>query len=242
MQQTENTAIVVHAVNYREADRMLTLFSPVHGRIDAIARGCKRPKSPLLNASEIFALGDYELYEKSGRHTIVSASLIETFFPLREDYERLVCGTYLLGLCSAVIQPNQHAENLFSLLLHTLSRLTFSDQEWRPLLCGFLIHFTADQGIQPRLHHCVLCGRPVPADENAFFGVHDGGVVCRTCHRQGDMPLAAAQRAFLSSALRSGSASWVNSPEKYAPLRVMRRYVESQLGSRLNPGLMLPDD
>ena len=80
MKQTENTVIVLHTANYREADRMLTLFSPVRGRMEAIARGCRRPKSPLLNAAEIFALGDYELFEKNGRYTVVSASLIETFY------------------------------------------------------------------------------------------------------------------------------------------------------------------
>ena len=58
MKQTENTVIVLHTANYREADRMLTLFSPVRGRMEAIARGCRRPKSPLLNAAETFALGE----------------------------------------------------------------------------------------------------------------------------------------------------------------------------------------
>ena len=242
MQQTEKTAIVIHTANYREADRMLTLFSPTLGRVDAIARGCRRPKSPLLNAAELFALGDFQLYEKNGRNTVVSASLIETFFPLREDYDRLVCGTYLLGLCQAVIQPGQKAENLFSLLLHTLSRLAFTDQAWRPLLCGFLMHFASDQGIQPRLAHCLMCGRRIPWEENAFFNLRDGGTVCRDCHRPGDLPLAAPQRLFLAGALREGSAAWVDRPDRYAPLKLMRQFVEGQLGSRLRTGLVLPDD
>lgn len=37
------------------------------------------------------------------------------------------------------------------LLLHTLSRLTFSDQEWKPLLAGFLLHYAAVIGFKPRL-------------------------------------------------------------------------------------------
>ncbi len=242
MQQTENTAIVLHTSNYREADKMLTLFSPARGRIDAVARGCRRPKSPLLNSAQLFALGDYELYEKNGRYTVVSASMIETFFPLREDYDRLVVGTYLLGLCAAVIQPAQPAQNLFMLLLHTLSRLTFTDQEWRPLLAGFLMHFTADQGVKPRISHCVRCGQMVPIGENAFFDLREGGTVCRACHLQGDAAVSAAQRLWMRDALLSGSAGWVNTPEKHAPFGLLRRYAEQQLGSRLKSGLSLPDD
>ena len=52
MNQTSNTAIVLRYANYRENDRMLTLFSPTRGLVEAVARGCRRPKSKLLSASE----------------------------------------------------------------------------------------------------------------------------------------------------------------------------------------------
>ena len=38
MIQTENTAIVLRRVNYRDNDRMVTLLSPSRGRIDAMIR------------------------------------------------------------------------------------------------------------------------------------------------------------------------------------------------------------
>ena len=79
MRQTERTAIVLRYANYRDNDRMLTLFSPTQGRIEALARGCRKPRSPILNASEMFALGDFELYQKGAHLTVISANLIETF-------------------------------------------------------------------------------------------------------------------------------------------------------------------
>ena len=38
MRQTERTAIVLRYANYRDNDRMLTLFSPTQGRIEALSR------------------------------------------------------------------------------------------------------------------------------------------------------------------------------------------------------------
>ncbi len=70
----------------------------------------------------------------------------------------------------------------------------------------------------------------------------EGGVVCRSCRMEEDVPVSAAQRLFLEEALQEGSASWVNSPERHAPFGMMRKYVETQLGSRLKSGLMLPDE
>ena len=52
MTETENTAIVLHYTNYKDSDRMITLFSPQKGRLEANCRGCRKPKSPLLNAAD----------------------------------------------------------------------------------------------------------------------------------------------------------------------------------------------
>ena len=136
MIQTENTAIVLRRVNYRDNDRMVTLLSPSRGRIDAIIRNCRKPKSHNLNAAELFALGDYMVIETGGHMTVTSVRLIETFYPLRSDYTRLTCGAWLLNLAEAVAEPEQEQRELFMLLLHTLSRLAFSDQPWKPLLSG----------------------------------------------------------------------------------------------------------
>ena len=113
MIQTENTAIVLRYVNYRDNDRMVTLLSPSRGRIDAVIRNCRKPKSHNLNAGELFALGDYMLIETGGRMTVTSVHLIETFYPLRTDYDRLTCGIYLLNLAEAVIEPEQEQRELF---------------------------------------------------------------------------------------------------------------------------------
>ena len=167
MIQTENTAIVLRRVNYRDNDRMVTLLSPSRGRIDAVIRNCRKPKSHNLNAAELFALGDYMIVETGGRMTVTSVRLIETFWPLRNDYERLTCAAWLLSLAEAAAEPEQEQQELFMLLLHTLSRLAFSDQPWQPLLSGFLLHFSACQGFKPRLNHCVHCGKR--AEEPPFF-------------------------------------------------------------------------
>ena len=252
MIQTENTAIVLRHVNYRDNDRMVTLFSPSRGRIDAIIRNCRKPKSHNLNAGELFALGDYMLYEAGGHVTVTSVHLIETFYALRQDYSRLTCGTYALSLTEAVIEPEQERQELFMLLLHTLSRLAFSDQPWRPLLAGFLLHFAACEGFKPRLNHCVSCGTRLGEEGPFFFDLPGGGLCCAACaekrkriSRPGDPkpePLAAAEVRWMRQALQSGTASWLNTPEAYAPFSLLRRYVETRLGRRIRSGTLLPEE
>ena len=242
MIQTENTAIVLRRVNYRDNDRMVTLLSPSRGRIEAIIRNCRKPKSHNLNAAELFALGDYMVIESGGHMTVTSVHLIETFYPLRADYDRLTCGVWLLGLAEAVAEPEQEEQELFMLLLHTLSRLAFSDQPWKPLLSGFLLHFSACQGFKPRLNHCSLCGKRLGDEPPLFFDPADGGVVCGSCRRNGNqVSLSPAQLRWMRGALTAGSASWVNTADAEAPFQVLRTYVESKLGRRLKSGALLPE-
>ena len=242
MVQTENTAIVLRHVNYRDNDRMVTLLSPSRGRIEAVIRNCRKPKSHNLNSGELFALGDYMLIETGGRMVVTSVHLIETFYPLRSNYDRLVCGTYLLNLAEAAAEPEQEQQELFMLLLHTLSRLAFSDQEWRPLLSGFLLHFSACQGFKPRLNHCVLCGKSLAVEAPLFFDALEGGLVCRDCRRSGQqVPLSPEQVRWMRNALVSGSASWVNTPDACAPFPVLRSYVEQRLGRHFSSSVFPPE-
>ena len=242
MIQTENTAIVLRHVNYRDNDRMVTLLSPSRGRIDAIIRNCRKPRSHNLNSGELFALGDYMMRENGGHITITSVRLIETFYPLRSDYDRLICGIYLLNLAEAVIEPEQSEQELFMLLLHTLSRLAFSDQEWKPLLAGFLLHFSTCQGFKPRLNHCVFCGKRMEEGEPVFFDSEEGGILCEACRRRKDqVPLSAEQLSWMRMALETGSAGWVNREEASAPFILLRKYVEHRLGRRIRSASMLPE-
>ena len=243
MIQTENTAIVLRHADYRDNDRMVTLLSPSRGRIDALIRNCRKPKSHNLNAGELFALGDYMLHESGGKATATSVKLIETFYPLRSDYTRLTCGIYLLNLAEAAAEPEQEQQELFMLLVHTLSRLTFSDQEWKPLLAGFLLHFTACQGFKPRLNHCVLCGKVLPEDGPFFLDAEEGGLCCRDCRKnRGQVPLAPANVRWMRKALMSGSASWINSPDAVAPFAPLRMYVEQRMGRRIKSAALLPEE
>ena len=242
MKQTEHTAIVLRRADYRDNDRMLTLLSPTRGKLEVLSRGCRKPRSSLRNASELFALGDFEFYEKNGHLTLISANLIETFYPLRQDLDRLSCGSYCLNVAEALSQPGQNAQELFMLLLHTLSRLTFSDQPWKPLLTGFLLHAANLSGMKPRLNHCVECSRRL-GEEPVLFDQEEGGVVCRECAGQGRgrYPLSAGQLTWLRQALTKGSAEWVDEGDCTAPWTVMRPYLESRLDYPPRAGSMLPE-
>lgn len=94
MSQTIRTqAIVLRRTNYGEADRIIQLLTPDHGKLSAIAKGVRREKSKLAGAVEPFARLDMTLHVGRGDLAIVTGSRIEqTYRTILEDYDRLQYG------------------------------------------------------------------------------------------------------------------------------------------------------
>ncbi len=172
-------AIVISRADYSDYDRMITLFSPELGRIDAIARGCRRPKSPLVNAVEPFTSGEFQLFAHKERCSLEQCQITESYFELRSDYERLRHGVYWLKLLGDAILPDMPAPELFITTLRALAHLNYGDLPPALVTMAFEMHFMALNGLSPRMDACMCCGRPIHGD--ARFDVLLGGAVCLSC-------------------------------------------------------------
>ena len=223
-------AIVLRHADYREHDRMLTLLSPSMGRVEAVCRGCKRPQSPLLAASEWFALGEYVLYAGKGRMNVSSCNVTESFFPLRTDYEHLKYATYILSVAEAAAQPGEKAVELFTLLARSLSRLAYTDKNAPAVAAAFLLHFSAISGYRPRLSHCVNCGRRLEDGEIRLMDIEEGGLLCVSCQSslRPARPVTPAQVRWMRDVLQRGIDK-TDLPEADAPGAVLGEYVETRM-------------
>ena len=246
MPQITTNAIVVRRADYRENDRMITLFSPTLGRIDAMCRGCRRQKSPLMAASELFCAGEYVLYQAADRATVVSCQVEDTYYGLRKDYERLSHGMYALELCAAAIQPAQENERLFLLLLKTLAHLCYGDAQPRRVTSVFVMGMVSLLGFRPQVGRCAKCGTPVlqgKAPEEtliAAFSPEAGGVLCPGCSAGERCRLREKDVLYLQDIMKRGLLSLDSDAQcpddLFAALRAM---AESRLDAQIRSGRML---
>ncbi len=229
-------AIVLRHADYREHDRVLTLLTPPRGRVDALARGCRRANSPLLAAAELFAMGEYVLFKGRGHEIVASCELDESFYALREDLGRLSCAALMLAAAEASAQPEEPAKGLFILLARSLGRLTYAQTPPDAVTCAFLVHHAAISGYRPQLGHCVRCGRELLAEEGAFLDADAGGTCCAAC--RGGLPesqrLPPAALHWLRSVLLTGVDKTGDCPGQ-PPLEQLKTYAEHFLEKKL-PG------
>lgn len=226
-------AIVLRHANYGDYDRMVTLMSPTLGRIDAIARGSRRPKSALLGATEVFSVGQFTINTTAERHSITQAAISESYYDLRGDYDRLVGAMYCLSLADAAALPGQSCEDIFVLLLKALAHLCYSDLPVALLTACFEMRYMPLMGYRPRMERCVECGKALEGD--ARFDAARGGVLCDDCGRglpritRGARRIIwrAPQTDYATAPRLLGHADWPLAARLYRPFvleRIDRRF------------------
>lgn len=195
MSLISTSALVLRRADYSDYDRMVTLFSPTLGRIDCIARGCRKAKSPLLNACEPFVSGEFTLFQRGERFNMEQCQISESFYELRTDYDRLIHGAYWLRLLDDCVMADVPMEELFLITLRALAHLNYSDLPPELLTMAFEMHLMAQLGYAPRVDVCQKCGRPIDGD--ARFDADRGGCICLCCLSCAPCISHGARRIFL---------------------------------------------
>lgn len=89
-------AYVLRRTNYNEADRILNLITPV-GKISAIAKGVRKPKSKLAGGVEMFSLSEVNLhFGKSEMAVVTGARMVKFYGEILKDLPRMEMAVEIL--------------------------------------------------------------------------------------------------------------------------------------------------
>ena len=106
-----------------EYDRRLEILTDSMGRISAFARGARKPSSPLVSISRVFAFGEFELYEGRSSYSVNSAKISNYFEELTKDVEKTYYGFYFLELASYFTREGLDATETLKLIYQSLRAL-----------------------------------------------------------------------------------------------------------------------
>ena len=182
----KTTAIVLRHRKLGEADKILTLFTANRGKLDAVAKGVRRPTSKLAGHVEPLTYSTFLLAQGRELDIVTQAEILEPLTPLRENLERLGRGLYAAELVDRFTPDRQESYPLFRLLLETLRRLAARD-DLDLVLRYFEVHLLHELGYRPQLDRCVSCEGALEPTTN-FWSAASGGVLCPAC--AADDPLA----------------------------------------------------
>lgn len=190
--------IVIGVANSADNDKVLTILTPDLGKISVFCKGAKKTKSALLNSTEYLAFSEIIIYKSANdNYSINSAEIIEVFYNLRIDIEKLNYATTIAKIIYDVTQENEPSAQILQLFLNTLYVLSETDKNKDLIFSIFEIRLLAMIGFLPNLARCVNCNTPMTENMNDFyFSLKDDSVKCEICQRLDKGILHLSKTAF----------------------------------------------
>jgi DNA repair protein RecO (recombination protein O) len=183
--QSRTLALVLRTIEVFETSLVVTLFTRELGKVDALAKGARRPKSALQGGLDLMGVSDIVLIPKASEalNLLIEAAPVERFASLRRDLAALYAGYYVAELLSELTDLHDPHPRLFDAARITLRHLGESDLRTRRML-RFELACLRELGLMPALEACAHCGTAVNVPgEGGFvwFGLVSGGVLCQAC-------------------------------------------------------------
>lgn len=124
-----DSGIILFRQEFREADRMVSLYTREHGRLNARLPGVLRAAGKLKAVSEPFACADYRFYvRRGGTVATITGGKINTIFPhIRQDLKRTTLAMHFCELIQRLTPLHQPSEAKYELLLSALTELELGE-------------------------------------------------------------------------------------------------------------------
>ncbi len=238
MRTLRTHAIILKRRDMGEADRLVTLYTPAHGKRDALAKGARKPTSSKTGHVELFTRIDALISTGRSIDILAQAEVLEPFLPLREDLLRGAYAAYCVELLDRMtLADDQPAHDIYALLDATLARLAL-ESDLRRAVRYYELHLLDMLGFRPELQRCVVT-QELLLPQDQFFSYSEGGVVSPegARHTLALVPLPLATLKLLRHLQRTPYNKLIDlridAPTHNDSERIMHGYLRYLLESRL---------
>jgi DNA repair protein RecO (recombination protein O) len=223
--------IVLRSYPFGEADRVVVLLSPNHGKLRAVAKGVRKTTSRFGGRLEPFTHVDLVLYEGRSLDTITQVSVIDAFPHLRGDLERVLAAGTMVEVADAVTEEGEGAVRAFLLLQRGLRALEAGPRH-PDLVTAFLLKVADVVGVAPALVECAGCGTREGVTRFSFAA---GGALCERCRVPGAVALRPGLTVYLADLAAADLAALRPADPSFSgeAMGVARRFLEYHLDRRL---------
>lgn len=245
MSSEKSLAIVTRLIPYSESSYIATLFTEDFGKVTALAKGARKPKSSFASALDLLSVSRIVFLRKSSDalDLLTEASLERPFRSSIRNLSPLYAGYYALELINSLTDDRDPNPPLFRILLETVTAFD-SGADVADRLVRFELAMLRVLGQLPSLFDCAECGNTVYRKPRIAFGQLSGGILCDDC-KPGKrhvisisfdgieaMRKLSAAKSSVTSASVGDSTETLEMSIKGEVRAVMNRYISHVLGRR----------
>lgn len=228
--------VILGTANFGDANRVVTIYTKEHGKLEANAYGCRRSRSPLSGVIQMFNHISAEISQGVQVDTIRDADIINFYPNLTADIERLSYATVFFEIVNKMTLPKLCEIEIYNLLIKSLPVINKKNPQIATLMA--IVQFMEFTGFQLNFENCVVCGKKIIGD--ASLSLTDGGAICENCSHgevKGYRYTEDLRKTFemlLSFDWQTEKKLEFNLRQIYAAEKILFRYVQTILGQNLN--------
>jgi DNA repair protein RecO (recombination protein O) len=124
MRTFRTEGIILKRRNFGEADRILTIFTKDHGKLQVKAAGVRKITSRRSSHVEVLNHGVFSLYKGNAWPILTEAQTVDNFSIIKTDLQRMGSAYHMCELIDGLCPENQETRRVFFLLKNMLGLLS----------------------------------------------------------------------------------------------------------------------
>lgn len=172
--------IVLKSIEYGDADKIVTIYTKNHGKIQAIAKGVRKTKSKFGSSLEILTYAIFLIYKGKNIDIISQTEILESFFAASKEIAKFAFGSNCVEVVNKITEEGEVNLGLFFLLKEVLHYLK-ETKDPKLLTLSFKWQTLVILGYKPSFDRCCMCNSKIEDQKEMFFSINEGGVICNKC-------------------------------------------------------------
>ncbi|KAF0152118.1 MAG: DNA repair protein RecO [Ignavibacteria bacterium] len=175
-------AIVLRRLDFGDTSRIAHFFTEEFGKLSAMVKGAKSPKSKTGLVIDLLNVVELVLYKKETREVqlVSQVDLLKHFPNIRDDFEKFRFASAVIELLATMITESEPHPKLFEGSVKILSLIDSSNESPKILFAKYFFFFLKELGYEFQFERCSVCGRVLSKGEQASYNF-EAGMICTDC-------------------------------------------------------------
>lgn len=199
MEEIKTKGIVIRTKDFKDSDKIVTIFSADLGLVSARVRGVKKSGAKLTFAVQPFALCEFMLIKSGDFYTCINATSIDQFFNIINDFDTYIFTLACLEVCYKTVKENSPEPELFLFLVKALKAVCYDGLSAMYVFIKFMLNSLKYLGFEIVIGSCACCHENL--NENLIAFSYDyNGLICGKCANKNEyLELTKGEYAILKN-------------------------------------------
>ncbi len=175
--------LILRHINFRDADRLISIYTKERGLVNVVAKGSRKITSKLAGNLEPFILAEFMIIKGRKYDTVASSEVIDINREIKENLLKIKLASFFSNVILNTAKEMQRDNKLYDFILSVFAQIKViknksNNTNW--VVWYFIWQYLKIAGYQPELFKCTKCQSYIKQDK-IFISFKKGGLLCTGC-------------------------------------------------------------